>query len=427
VVWYIFLVAVMNVAVGFAVAVCAGRRYRALCVAAVEAAVPGVVFAAPGSESRMPASPTSGFENDSPREEEPRRPADGIDKPADDSPDEANEGAPAPGGTSTDKKAPAGVAPDEERAMSPGEACVEQFRSEVDKYHHELTGLDNAFRACVDKPEAGEVQSRVDSLQEANEEYLASRGEAHQAFQELHAEREEFSAVCDELEAVLRGQDTLVEDTQSVIEGLDYEGDLTEGCRQMIQQTSKLLHANHELRDTLEVASVAVARHDGQLESIDEVKRNRQLHAAMIDVDEFGRLNERYGQEVGDRILRAIAQLLSAESRNHLLIARFAGQRFLLLFPDVDIRFATNLVERIRQTIEMTQIEYREEKIRVTVSCAVTEVAREDGPEKVYARAEVTLREAKRYGRNRTFVHEERYPTPVVPPNFTLKEKSITI
>ncbi len=459
-IWYIFLVAVLNVGVGFAVAVCAGRRYRELCVLAVEAAVPDVEFPAPGSESQIPASFMVDSEDDPPHEEEPAQPEDCVDEPADDSPEQANDGAPAPGGTSTgqsapaDGEAPANVAPDEKREMSPGEACVEQFRSEVGKYHQELTRLDNAFRACADKPEAGEVQSQVDSLQETNEEYLASREQAHHAFQELHAEQEEFNAVSDELQAVLRGQDTLVEDANSVIEGLDNEGDPAEGCRQMIQQTTKLLHANHELRDTLEEASVAVARHEGRLESIDEVKRNdpltelstrawleacladwwakdphraRQLHAAMIDVDELGRLNERYGQEVGDRVLRAIAQLLTAESRNHLLISRFAGQRFLLLFPDVDLRFATNLVERIRQTIEMARLEYRNEQIRVTVSCAVTEVDREDGPEKLYARAETTLREAKRYGRNRTFVHEGKYPTPVVPPNFTLKEKSVIV
>jgi hypothetical protein len=42
-------------------------------------------------------------------------------------------------------------------------------------------------------------------------------------------------------------------------------------------------------------------------------------------------------------------------------------------------------------------------------------------------RTEATLREAKRYGRNRTFLHEGKYPTPVVPPNFALEEKRIEL
>jgi diguanylate cyclase (GGDEF)-like protein len=155
--------------------------------------------------------------------------------------------------------------------------------------------------------------------------------------------------------------------------------------------------------------------------------RVRQLDAAMIDLDEFGRVNDRHGQDVGDRVLRATARILTSESRNHLIAARYSGQRFVLLFPDVDLRYAMNLVERIRQTIELTHLKYRGQDIRVTVSCAVTEVGREDTPETLYARAEDALHEAKRYGRNRTFLHEGKYPDPVVPPNFSLEERSVML
>jgi diguanylate cyclase (GGDEF)-like protein len=122
-----------------------------------------------------------------------------------------------------------------------------------------------------------------------------------------------------------------------------------------------------------------------------------------------------------------IARLLTAETRNHLLIARFSGQRFLLLFPEVDFRFAVNVIERVRQAIEMARLEYRNEEIRITVSCAVTEITKEDTADTLYARAKATLQESKRYGRNRSFVHEGRFPTPVVPPNFALEAKCITI
>ncbi len=155
--------------------------------------------------------------------------------------------------------------------------------------------------------------------------------------------------------------------------------------------------------------------------------RARQLNAAMIDVDRFARLNERLGQEVGDRILRAIARLVTAETRGHALAARFSGQRFVLLFADVDARFTAEMAERIRQTIELAHFECHGNDIRVTVSCGVVEAGSDDTSETLCARAEATLREAKRYGRNRTFVHEGKYPTPVVPPNFTLEEKSVVV
>jgi diguanylate cyclase len=222
----------------------------------------------------------------------------------------------------------------------------------------------------------------------------------------------------------------------------------------MLSQTAKLLEANDGLRDTLEEASVGVARNARRLASLGTAEqtdsltdlssraglertlaewwrkdplRVRQLTMAMIDVDEFGRLNDRVGRNVCDRILRAMAQLLKAVSHGHSVAARFSGQRFVLLFADVDLRFTTNVAERIRQTIETARFVSQGDDIRLTVSCGVVEATSEDTSDTLYARAEATLREAKRYGRNRTFIHEGKYPTPVVPPNFALEEKSVPI
>ena len=66
-------------------------------------------------------------------------------------------------------------------------------------------------------------------------------------------------------------------------------------------------------------------------------------------------------------------------------------------------------------------------EIRVTICCAVVGAASEEAPEGLIERAEATLQEAKRYGCNRTFLHDGKYPTPVVPPNFSLEEKQVTL
>jgi diguanylate cyclase (GGDEF)-like protein len=109
------------------------------------------------------------------------------------------------------------------------------------------------------------------------------------------------------------------------------------------------------------------------------------------------------------------------------MAARFSGQRFLLLLPDVSPRDAATLVEKLRQTIEKSRFRHRGQEIRVTVSCAVTEASSADSPEALFARTEATLYEAKRYGRNRTFLHEGKYPTPVIPPSFVGGEKEIEL
>jgi len=151
------------------------------------------------------------------------------------------------------------------------------------------------------------------------------------------------------------------------------------------------------------------------------------LALGMIDVDQLGQLNECHGRAVADQVLARLGQIVRAECRGESLVARFSAQRFCLLFSGSDLRQATNAVERIRQTIGLTCLERADGEIRATVSGAVTEAAAEDTAESLYARAETTLREAKRYGRNRTFIHEGKYPTPVVPPNLALEENRLPL
>ncbi len=97
------------------------------------------------------------------------------------------------------------------------------------------------------------------------------------------------------------------------------------------------------------------------------------------------------------------------------------------MFSDVEMAVATATIERCRQTVENAHFKYKEFDIRITVSCALTRANNDDSPSSVLLRVEAALREAKRYGHNRTFVHEGKYPTPVVPPDLQVEPKHIPI
>ena len=75
---------------------------------------------------------------------------------------------------------------------------------------------------------------------------------------------------------------------------------------------------------------------------------------ALLDMDYFAQLNEQYGSRLGNEVLRAVGQLLEAQCRGENTVARFAGQQFACLFPDSNVRYVLNAVEKIRQTIERT-------------------------------------------------------------------------
>jgi len=346
------------------------------------------------------------------------------------------------------------LAPGPQREMSASEASVEDFKGQVQQYSEHLTNLDQQLRSTEESPDAATIESCLNALREVNQEYLVSRNQSQETFEELHRQQPAFDSVCDRLQTAVELQTQQIEETVNVMRNVDCRADPSEGRRQMINETAKLLNVNHNLWDRLNEASVEVTRQEHRLGSRDgsrqddpltglanrasleaslaewweqDPHRLRQLAVGMLDIDQFTQVNERYGHKAGNGILRAIAQLLLATARRNDTTVRFSGQKFLLLFPDADLHLASNLLERIRQTVEIAHFRHREEDIQVTVSCAVTHTTAEDTSAALYARAEATLQEAKRYGRNRTFLHEGRYPDPVVPPNFTLEAQSIAV
>lgn len=75
----------------------------------------------------------------------------------------------------------------------------------------------------------------------------------------------------------------------------------------------------------------------------------------------------------------------------------------------------------IRQQVETTRFQAGADQFGASVSCAVVETVAGDAMDTVLERLETTLQEAKRCGRNRTFFHDGKFPTPVVPPILSLQ------
>jgi|GEM_PF-1418693 len=340
------------------------------------------------------------------------------------------------------------------QSQSPVMMPILGMQREVDQYHEKLTEADEALRSRIGPADAAEIEAALKGLIAATEEYLKRREQFQKNLEEAWNQQEQLAPVREQLAEAIHSQDKQIEASREVIEGFDPQGDIPAQHSQAISQTSKLLGANYRLRDALgeAAARVSVAERTAghpqlpadkdTLTGLDsrvaleerlrqwqqrDPHRIRHLVMAVVDVDRCSKLNERYGSKVGDRVLRAIGQILSSETRNQCDCARVGGQRFALFCADAAVRSVTQLVERIRQIVELTHFHLGQEELQVTVSCAVTALRPDDQREDLFSRLENTLREAKRYGRNRTFVHEGEYPTPVVPPNFALEEKHLTL
>jgi two-component system cell cycle response regulator len=123
----------------------------------------------------------------------------------------------------------------------------------------------------------------------------------------------------------------------------------------------------------------------------------------MLDVDFFKQINDTYGHDVGDEVLKEFANRISANVRGIDLACRFGGEEFVVVMPDTDLSFAYLVAERLRQSVADAPFVLNGEarQLPVTISIGVAASQNGDTPEVLLKRADQALYRAKREGRNR--------------------------
>jgi diguanylate cyclase (GGDEF)-like protein len=121
----------------------------------------------------------------------------------------------------------------------------------------------------------------------------------------------------------------------------------------------------------------------------------------LADLDDFKNVNDRYGHQAGDDVLRAFAETLRRNVREIDLPARYGGEEFAVLLPQTDVAGATRLAERIRAEFASQEIETRfSAPLHVTASFGVAAFPDEPSQAALFAAADQTLYHAKRSGKN---------------------------
>jgi diguanylate cyclase (GGDEF)-like protein len=142
----------------------------------------------------------------------------------------------------------------------------------------------------------------------------------------------------------------------------------------------------------------------------DEVIRSRRYRAdlALIicDIDYFKEINDTYGHDAGDKVLRIISTVIKELLRQTDMIGRYGGDEFLLILPETSLEGAKEIAERIRHAVEEYEINIGfEEPIKTTLSLGVAQfnVEKEDTNDLI-KRADNALYVAKGKGRNRVYL-----------------------
>ncbi len=145
-----------------------------------------------------------------------------------------------------------------------------------------------------------------------------------------------------------------------------------------------------------------------------ELRRRSNPTTAMgvllVDIDRFKLLNDEYGHQAGDDVLRLVAASLSSGCRRGELLARYGGEEFVLVAPTCTVEDLEAAAERLRTDVEQLSIEVGGHVVGVTVSvggaCA-TDVENAEDADRLIQKADGYLYRAKRRGRNRTEVSPE--------------------
>ena len=173
-------------------------------------------------------------------------------------------------------------------------------------------------------------------------------------------------------------------------------------------------------RDTLEISKDELkyqAEHDDFLDMYNRRTMQEKLSTeltpemaysiVMADIDGFKEINESYGHQLSDEILRFIAGLLSAKAmENDWLLARYGGDEFLLMIPDKHLAVGDPLTEEILDYFRMP-IPLGEVEISLSASMGISNSDGETTPEQHILNAELAMYEAKARGRNGAFVYDE--------------------
>lgn len=139
---------------------------------------------------------------------------------------------------------------------------------------------------------------------------------------------------------------------------------------------------------------------------LDEEIKERQTKdfcgtLVVVDIDQFKMVNDTYGHQKGDKILKQVSEIVKSSIRHGDIAARWGGEELAVYLPQLGIQQARFVAERIRKRV------MAETEPRVTVSCGIAEWSWVDervSVESLFYRADMALYEAKNNGRNQVVV-----------------------
>jgi diguanylate cyclase len=205
--------------------------------------------------------------------------------------------------------------------------------------------------------------------------------------------------------------DVVMEESRAVQLAAQRSRDELIEMRTRVQEAElEVVRLQVELAQTSEMvrhdALTGVLNRKGMDEAIErEVARARRRDApmcvAMLDIDNFKRINDTYGHEAGDQALVHLVEVVRDALRPQDTLARFGGEEFVIILSETRLDNAVQAMVRVQRELTRKFFLHRNEKLLITFSCGVAELTDDEQPADAMDRADKAMYLAKRAGKNR--------------------------
>ncbi|HCJ50690.1 MAG TPA: GGDEF domain-containing protein, partial [Gallionella sp.] len=210
--------------------------------------------------------------------------------------------------------------------------------------------------------------------------------------------------------------DAIMHDTRSVqADTLRSHDELVESRKQVNAAELKIQKLEKELSEVSELVhqdQLTGALNRRGLDSAFEREATRTARSqsplciALLDIDDFKRLNDTMGHQVGDQALVHLCTVIKQALRPSDSVARYGGEEFIIILPDVGLAEAASTVERLQRELTKQFFMHENDRVLVTFSAGVALRAAEEPQDEVVGRADKAMYQAKRTGKNRVVMAE---------------------
>lgn len=223
----------------------------------------------------------------------------------------------------------------------------------------------------------------LEQLKNSVSDHLDTIQNALVSYQHSQAEKD---SLADQLEVLMKRVETI-------------EGEARESKKQLEEQRYKATH------DPLTQLPNREAFNERAFLEFQRYQRyKRPLTIAICDIDLFKQVNDTYGHQAGDKVIKVIAKAISTRLREVDFIARFGGEEFVVVMPETDTRQALAVLDTIRVAVAAMPFRFRDTPIGISISLGIAGFEEGDSVESVFERADKALYKAKSGGRNQCMV-----------------------